>query len=141
MTARSRPHLHRSPQFLLRCMCQWQYYYIAYLDLAHAPSSSCPRSFKNVYFLNELDTKRRGYYVQLVYSFFFTSSGNCMQSLSINCYLTKFFVGACRFFYGVCSKEVTILYGCIHFRLIIQISIIIIDITIQCWFMKTNTHA
>ena len=55
VTARSRPHLHRSPQFLLRCM--W-YYCIAYLDLAHAPSSSCPRSFKNVYFLNELHTKR-----------------------------------------------------------------------------------
>ena len=34
------------------------YYCIAYLDLAHAPSSSCPRSFKNVYFLNELLTKR-----------------------------------------------------------------------------------
>ena len=56
--ARSRPHLHRSPQFLLLCMCQWQYYCIAHLDLAHAPSSSCLRSFKNVYFLNELHTKR-----------------------------------------------------------------------------------
>ena len=66
------------------------------------PSSSCPRSFKNVYFLNELDTKRRGYYVQLVYSFFLQGKpttqyiiSNCMQSLSINCCrpfrsLTKF---------------------------------------------------
>ena len=58
VTARSRPHLHRSSQFLLHCMCQWQYYCIAYLDLAHAPSSSCPRSFKNLYFLNELHTKQ-----------------------------------------------------------------------------------
>ena len=102
MTACSRPQLHRSPQFLLRCMCQWQYYYIAYQVLAFILNSNCPRSFKNVYFLNELDTKRRGYYVQLVYSFFLQGKpttqyiiSNCMQSLSINCCrpfrsLTKF---------------------------------------------------
>ena len=38
--------------------CSQYYGCIAYLDLAHAPSSSCPRSFKSVYFLNELHTKR-----------------------------------------------------------------------------------
>ena len=40
VTARSRPHLHQSSQFLLRCMCQWQYYCIAYVDNASLNQSS-----------------------------------------------------------------------------------------------------